>query len=167
MFKERAIATRPTHTLINYINTISLCSTRSRSLYLDCTHNKLCRHENSAHLAKRGFSTLNAYGPEFKPECCTARLDDFKQFYGSTSVVLTDVWHDMMTTNISLQLTISDKSDKGLTSSWWPIIFFGHTQKICSCLPLLSNSSASKTQEERSYSSTTTTWNRRVRIKKA
>ncbi len=28
-----------------------------------------------------------------------------------------------MTTNISLQLTISDKSDKGLTSSWWPTIF--------------------------------------------
>ena len=94
---------------------------------------------------------LNAYGPEFKPEWCKARLDDFKKFYGSTPVVLTDIWHGMMTTDICLQLTISDKSDKGLTSSWWPTIFFGHTQKIRSCLPLLSNSSASETHEERSY----------------
>jgi hypothetical protein len=72
---------------------------------------------------------LNAYGPEFKPEWCKARLDDFKKFYGLTPAVLTDIWHDMMTTDISLQLTISDKSDKGLTSSWWPTIFFGHTRK--------------------------------------
>jgi hypothetical protein len=62
-----------------------------------------------------------------------------------------------MTTDISLQLTISDKSDKGLTGSWWPTIFFGHTQNIHSCLPaVLSNSSASETHEEKSYSSTTT-----------
>jgi hypothetical protein len=56
---------------------------------------------------------LNAYGPEFKPEWCKASLDDFKKFYGLTRVVLTHIWHDMMTTDISLQLTISDKSDKG------------------------------------------------------
>ena len=36
---------------------------------------------------ERGFSALNAYGPEFKPKWCKARVDDFKQFYGSTPVV--------------------------------------------------------------------------------
>ena len=34
---------------------------------------------------------MNAYGPEFKPKWCKARVDDFKQFYGSTPVVLTDI----------------------------------------------------------------------------
>jgi hypothetical protein len=53
ILKESAIATCRTHSLINTINTISLCSTRSRSL--DCTRNKLCRHENGARLA-RGVS---------------------------------------------------------------------------------------------------------------
>jgi hypothetical protein len=53
------------------------------------------------------------YGPEFKPKWCKARVDDFKQFYGSTPAVLTDIWHHMMTTDTCLKLTISDKSDKG------------------------------------------------------
>jgi hypothetical protein len=70
---------------------------------------RLCPDE----VLERGFSALNAYGPEFKPKWCKARLDDFKQFYGSTPVVLTDIWHDMMTTDICLKLTILDKSDKG------------------------------------------------------
>jgi hypothetical protein len=26
---------------------------------------------------------MHTYGPEFKPEWCKARLDDFKKFYGS------------------------------------------------------------------------------------
>jgi hypothetical protein len=56
---------------------------------------------------------LNAYGPEFKPKWCKASVDDFKQFYGLTPVVLTDIWQHMMTTNICLKLTISNKSDKG------------------------------------------------------
>ena len=54
---------------------------------------------------ERGFSALNAYGPDFKPKWCQARIDDFKKFYGSTPIVLTDIWHDMMTTDICLKLT--------------------------------------------------------------
>jgi hypothetical protein len=66
-----------------------------------------------ADVLDRGFSALNAHGPDFKPKWCKARIDDFKHFCGSTPVVLTDTWHDMMTTDIYLNLTISDKSDKG------------------------------------------------------
>ncbi len=132
---ERAIATRPTHPLINTINAISLCSTRSRSLSTARAissagmRTALAWPEGFLHVecVRTGRSSnQNGVKPALMTsKSSTARPQSFWRIYGT----------QLMTTDISLQLTISDKSDKDLTSSWWPTIFFGHTRKVeAACL---------------------------------
>jgi hypothetical protein len=62
---------------------------------------------------KKGFEVCQGLPNNFTGPWTERRTDDFKSHYGSSPVVVANIWYDMMTTDINLGLTESDKSDKG------------------------------------------------------
>ncbi len=64
-------------------------------------------------VSKKGFEVCQGLPNNFTGPWTERRTDDFKSHYGSSPVVVANIWYDMMTTDINLGLTESDKSDKG------------------------------------------------------